>query len=82
MTFAGISISDTIAPVVLSYERNHDPCWPLTVSSAPRSPAQSSVLVSMMPVRPPRPVRGIVMPFNFSLFLMSSGVSPIGCIQT
>ena len=44
------------SPVALSYERNHDPCWPLTVTSGPRSPAHSSVFVTMMPRRPPRPV--------------------------
>src|SRR5262249_28809847 len=52
------------------------PRWPVDVVANPPSPAIASVLVTSTPMRPCRPVRGIVSPLSAAWFLMLSGVSP------
>ena len=47
----------------------------------PPSPAISSVFVVSTPMRPVRPVRGMVRPFSAGLFLTLSGVSPWAICQ-
>src|SRR5262249_8077349 len=73
---AGMYTAPTSWPSVLSYARSIAPRLPFGVVNTPPSPAMSSVLVTSGPIRPGRPVRGIVSPLSARLLRTLSGVSP------
>ena len=57
------------------------PSAPSGVVKTPPSPATTSVLVTSVPIRPTRPVRGICTPCSFGWFRTLSGVSPWAICQ-
>jgi len=58
------------------------PRAPDGVVTKPASPQITSVLVTIGPSKPGRPVRGIFRPFRAGWFLILSGVSPWAICQS
>src|SRR5262252_8385817 len=69
-------------PVALSYARSIAPRRPSGSVKNPPSPAITSDFVTSVPIRPSRPVRGIVRPLSAGWLRTLSGVSPCAICQT